>query len=576
MGHPPLRHLALATVAMAATLLAACGGGEATPTAPAPSPTATRPPAPSPTATRVPPTPTPAPGQVPTPITLQGQRGGTLQLRSLFQTPVWDTYEQRGRLDYHTLGPMLNNLIWVDPYGDGKTVVGDTAESWEIGAAGATITFRLRRGIKYHDGAPFTSKDAAYNLDRAWKPRTTTMNVFQAKFRAVQAIETPDDYTVRLTLAQPSNAFLQALTLSGFMMYPSHVPLPDRLDQYKQAPLGTGPYRFKSLELDNKTEYVRSADYFRAGLPYLDAIVINNIPANEAGVAAFRAGRVDATNLDSTSVEDQTEDLRRSHGFVAQPVIAGYYVFALDQKPPFTDRRVREALDLALSRQTIVDLWLKGRGTPYAAPVLPAEMGGALGQSTDVLKARPGYREDKTQDMARARALLVEAGVDPSRVTINMVGTTTWPTPTEVAESNFSALGFKTKVEILTSGVATQRRLARQFDVSGPETAAFTGDEPADYLGPFVLSTGGQNYSKWSNAELDRLFAEQDRAVDASARRQLLAQLQTLVLDDRVILPGVWRRTFVGRMGWVRNFPPNLIAVHSPWFRWEQVWLERR
>ena len=205
--------------AIASLVLAACGGGAATPTAvpPSPAPTARPSPtaapavasptaptatAPAPRVTAAPPgpTPTPAPTVSPPP---SARRGGLLQLRGIVPLVTWDTYDARGRGDFYVTAPLLNNLIWVDPYGDGRAVVGDVAERWQVSQDGRVLTFTLRRGVQFHDGTPLTSKDVVYNLERAWKPRSPTMTLFRGRFAPIAGIEAPDESTVRITLSVP-------------------------------------------------------------------------------------------------------------------------------------------------------------------------------------------------------------------------------------------------------------------------------------------------------------------------------------------------------------------------------------
>ena len=542
-----------------------------TSTVAAPAPTA----GPAPTATSVPPAPTPTPQQaVATPIVLNGERGGTLQIKSLFQPVAWDTIDTRARNDIHTVSAMLNNLVWPDPYGDGATLVGDLASAWQVSPDGKAVTFALRRGVAYHDGAPFTSKDVVYNFDRAWKPRTATMTAFRSPFSVIERIEAPDDFTVRVSLSTASNAFLINLGQSQFQMYPAHFPFPDKFDDWKKSPIGTGPFKLKSIDPNVKMEYVRNPGYFRPSLPYLDAINITNMTVDVA-LAAFRAGRLDATNFDSTTIERTVKILADSQGFVSQRITNHGEPFMFQQKEPFTDARVREAIDLALDRPALLAVWVEGRGLAYAAPLLPPELNGKWGISAENMKTRPGFRDDKKDDLARAKQLLKDAGVDPGRFTINIVANTTYPIPGTFMERTLADLGFKTKLENLPSGDTADRALRGAFDMLEQSTT-MSVDDPTDYLSPWVKTSAAFNYPKWSDPKLDDLITEQDRTLDATKRKQMLLDAQEIVLKDRYVIQSIFRTSFVGYMPWVKNFPPRLPFIFSPWYRWEQVYLVKR
>ena len=606
----------LAALAAGAALIAAACGSESPTATPAPAPTATPTPAPTrapatpvptptqapptatppqtavvpptattaplptsgpaPTVTPVPPTPTAVPQQgVPTPIVQGGERGGTLQIKAINMPVAWDTIDARGRGDIHNISPLLNNLIWPDPYGDGGTLVGDLASGWQVSPDGKAITFSLRRGVTYHDGTPFTSKDVVYNFDRGWKPRTATMTAFRAALSVIEKIEAPDDFTVRVTLSQASNAFLANIGQTQFMMYPSGQPFPEKLDDWKKSPIGTGPFRLKNVDPNVRLEFIRNPAYFRPNLPYLDAINMPIIPAADVVLAAFRAGRLDATNFDSTAIERNTKVLADAQGFISQRITNHGEIFMFQQKEPFTDARVREAIDLALDRPALLTLWLEGRGVAYAPPLLVPELGGKWGISAETMKTRPGYRDDKKDDLARARQLLKDAGIDPTKFTINVVGGNLYPTPGAVMERTLADLGFKTKLENLSSAEQADRAQRGAFDMLEQSTT-ISVDDPGDYLIPWVKTGAGFNFTKASNPKLDDLLAEQDRTLDVAKRKQMLLDAQEIILKDRFVVQSVFRTSFVGYQPWVKNFPPKLPFIFSPWYRYEQVSLVKR
>ena len=101
-------------------------------------------------------------------------------------------------------------------------------------------------------------------------------------------------------------------------------------------------------------------------------------------------------------------------------------------------------------------------------------------------------------------------------------------------------------------------------------------DDPSDYLAQWVRTGGAFNYAKWSNPKLDELLTEQDRTLDVGKRKQLVLEMQEIVLRDRHVIQSVFRTSFVGYMPWVKNFPPRLPFIFSPWYRWEQVYLVNR
>ncbi len=467
---------------------------------------------------------------------------------------------------------MLNNLVWPDPYGDGNTLVGDLAESWEFSGDGKTLSFFLRKGIRFHDGTPMTSKDVAYTFDRGWKPRSPTMTFFQLQFKPIAAIETPDDYTVRLKLAQPSNSLLRGIGMNQFLMYPAHIPLPDRSDAWKANPIGTGPFKFKAVTPNVKIEVTRNDSYWKPGLPYLDGIIYT-ILTPDAGATALRTGRIDAASLDAAIVDRLSDSVRKDIGFTSYPLTVSYPIVTINKKAPFTDQRVRQAVALAMDRNTVAQVWLEGKGNPNVGPLIPPELGGQWGISTEVMKKRPGYAEDKTADITKAKQLIAQAGVDPSKFPMVILANTSWRGFGEVVERSLGALGFKVQLDTVDPGLTTERELKGEYDID-TGTTSISFDDPADYLTPLVATGGVKNFAKWSNPKLDALLLEQDRELDVAKRKQMLIEAQEIIMDDAVVIPIAVRRSDSGHLPWVKNYPTKLPVLFSSFYRWEQGYIE--
>jgi peptide/nickel transport system substrate-binding protein len=576
-------YVIVALAAVLSLVVAACGSAER-PTPEPPAPTATPRPtatamAMAPTATTAPPTPTATPeaggnmavmADAPTASSL----GGTMQLRIIGPFPLaWDTYNRRGWIEYSVFGPILNNLVWKDPYGpDGSYFSGDLAESWEFFNDGTTLTINLKQGVQYHNGTPFTARDAVYNLDRAINPRNPQATFFQARMKAMDSVQQVDDYVVQINLNSPSNVFFPALTLSGMLMYPSEFPFPERHEEWKASPIGTGPFKTSAIQGGTKYELVRNENYFKEGLPYLDAISMTNM-SNEAGVAAFRAGKLHATNLDSSPTQYQLPELQREHGWVPVPINLSVNPIHLNQKFPFTDPKVRRAVDLAVDRGAVLRTWLRGNGSQFAPPMIPPELGGSWGISTKELETRLEYKDDKTEALAQAKSLLAEAGVNAGDITISVIGNTTYPQYAETIEQSIRDLGFKTKLEILPGGEATSRLVQGDFDIYVTTMSLFM-DDPGDNLATNVTTEGAFNYGKWETPKNDELVAEQDRTFDFTKRHALITELQERVLEQDQTIPIVVRFGFHGYLPSLKNWPPNIQFLHDNIFRWEQVYLD--
>jgi len=469
---------------------------------------------------------------------------------------------------FHHWGPLLNNLIWSDPYGVGLT--GDAASTWTISNSGKTVTFKIIPGITFHDGKPLTSADVLYNIDRGVNPRDATMTAYTVRFANIESVEAPDDLTFVMNLKAPSNSLMATLGGPGVLIFPAHIPFPEQKDAWKDQPIGSGPYKSERSDHSIKLEFSRYDSYFKIGMPYMDAIV-KTAMRNDSAVAAFRAGRLDATNLDSTPTINQLELLERDLGWIPKSIVISIPHVELNQVEPFTNKRVRQAVSLALDRHALNLTWLLGKGSPYTASLISPQFGGQWGLPSDDFIDRPGWRADKGPDLAAAKLILEEEGVDPGDFKLKITGTTTYPVFAETVADSMRNLGFKIDIDILPSGTLNDQLGKGDFHVNAL-SPTFTFDDIGDRVVSQIYSTGPFNYGKWVNPELDSLIDAQEIEQDPAARVEMLRQIQEIILDEASFIPMIMRFGFHGWMPHMRNMPTNIKFIFDSWNRWEQVW----
>lgn len=548
-------------------IIAACGGDDPTPTV---RPTS------RPTATTLPtPTATPDPGL---PTRTEGRRGGVLQLRSPFNINTWDSYDVRAGGEWPWIAPMLSNLITPDPYNE-TVIVGELAESWTVSRDGTVITFKLR-DAQWHDGVPVTAADIVYNLNRAVSPapEAAPLSAMRGYVVGIVDVQAVDDLTVRITLDEPSASIFDRLGVRQFAMYPAHLPFPESFDEWKANPIGTGPFRFSSYKSDESLEFVRNDNYFFPGLPYLDGVSysIINYGNEEFAAAAFRTGQFMAVVWDATTIQPIRDTLVAEQGFVLHTATAGRSDLHLNNRPPWDDQRVRQAISIGLNRQLIVDVWLEGEGNTLASPVIPPSLGGRFGLSAAEMEQRPGFPTATSADLERAKALLAEAGVDPSTVTIKYQGQQAFAragAPQAIAAA-LSELGFKVDINIPDRTALSQALRAGDFDMHHL-VRSLNHDGPLDNGGMESLLTGNSdNSGKWEVPEFDVLAAEQDRTLDPGRRAGIIDEMQKMYLDHASSIPILYRDYVTGWQSYVKNYPLFRFTF-SPFYRWEQVWLDQ-
>ncbi len=263
-------------------------------------------------------------------------------------------------------GYVYNGLV---KYDKDLKLVGDLAESWEISANGLVITFHLHKGVKWHDGADFTSRDVLYTYRVTIDPKTPTP--YAEDFKQVKTVEAPDAHTVRVTYDKP---FAPALASWGTSILPSH--LLDGKDisksELSRRPVGTGPYLFKEWIAGQKVVLESFKDYFE-GQPYISRVVYRIIPDSSTMYMELKAGGVDMMGLSPVQYARQTDTAKFRARFnkYRYPASAYTYLGYNLRNPLFTDKRVRQAITSAINKDEIIHGVLLGMGQVAKGPYKP-------------------------------------------------------------------------------------------------------------------------------------------------------------------------------------------------------------
>ncbi len=299
--------------------------------------------------------------------------------------------------------------IEVDDAGVSK-IVPSLAEDWEISGDGLEYTFHLRQGVKFQNGNDFTAEDVVYTFHRLLTVENGVntelldqvkgaSEVIEGSADTLEGVEMVDDYTVKITLKEPFAAFLSCLTAPGLSIYDSEATeaAGDQFGMDPAVTVGTGPFRFASWTFNDQLVLVRNEDYWR-GAPELPGVVIKVIPDTETQTMMFESGELDLLDLDF--VADAADRFLETYPEqIVQGPRVGITYFTLNFNiEPFQDVKVRQAMQMAIDRQAILDALYGGRGQvengiyPY----------GLI-----------GFNEGQTKisyDPEGAKALLAEAG----------------------------------------------------------------------------------------------------------------------------------------------------------------------
>jgi len=513
--------------------------------------------------TPVPPTPTPGP-----------KYGGTLHLAWGGAISELDPHDFIGgaTILFYTV---YNRLVRV---GRDGSIVPDLAKSWEVSSDGLTYTFHLFEGVKFQNvepvnGREMTADDVVWNLDRLLG--LGEESALQPFYAGVDKGEAVDRYTVKIVLTAPWSGFLARLGGDHGLFIAPHEAV-ETWGNLNEHAVGTGPFILETYGRETGATVRRNPDYFVEGLPYLDGIRWTVIPDYAAKQAAFLAKEIDAYQPSMAQMKQWREQYPTM--LFEEGIDRGLPVLVCNSRSgPLSDVRVRQAIDLAIDRKKLLDVY--GVGDHIVGPIPPYAEQWALPQAE--LEEMPGRRYPKDEDIAEAKRLLAEAGY-PDGKGLENVGILY--NGQDVQQTELATI-IQGRLE-QDLGVTFEMRPA---DMSALLNALVTGDydlcaigtdpvaDPDDALKWYDPSGYGALFfsiSPETEPELIDLMTKQRAAADVEERQQLVWEAQRVILDRCYVIYLVNRRVYSAH--W-----PSLHDVHgnSPgvgqFYDVIQQWLDR-
>lgn len=511
-------------------------------------------------------------GAVPIP-----KSGGVLNAMHREDPPSLSIHEEA---TISTNWPMMscyNNLVLFHPLRGQETpatIVGELAERWEWRDGGKTLAFTLRKGVRWHDGRPFTSRDVKHTFDLVREAPGTTarlrLNPRKLWYANVEAIDTPDPYTVVFRLKRPQPSLLLMLASGYSPIYPAHVP-PSEL---RTRCVGTGPFKLKEYRPGELIEMVRNPDYFIPGRPYLDGIRFVIIKERGTRMAALQAGRLDVM-MPQEGTKTAAEQLKRavpSLVVIQTSQNINDNILVNFKRPPFTDPRVRRAVSLAIDRRGYIQAVRQGGAIPGAS-MLPRPWG-VWGLSPEELAGLPGTG-DPVKQKAEARQLLAEAGYGPGHPLRIVVSTRAIALYVDMATyviDQLKQVGIDATLEQVESAQWYAKLTRGEYELGANLTGIGVDDPDANFYENYYCGSP-RNYSQYCNPDVDRMVDAQSQTLDPVKRRRMVAEIQKRLEIDgaRPIL--AWDLDYYAMWPYVHNLVPHQ-SVYS-YARFQEVWLDR-
>jgi peptide/nickel transport system substrate-binding protein len=321
--------------------------------------------------------------------------GGVLRVHLWDSPPNLSSLEGANPLAARSLMPVFNNLVTFDQHAKQSrldAIVPDLATSWAWNEDGTELTFRLRQGVKWHDGRPFTADDVKCTWDLILDkgPQKLRINARKSWYENLDQVTTNGDAEVTFRLKRPQPAFLMLIADGRSPIYPCHVPVA----QMRQHPIGTGPFKFVEFRPNESIKLTRNPDYWKPGLPYLDGIEYPIIKNMSTAVLALVSGKFDMIwpySLTAPLLKDVQSQMPQAICEMTPNGTNAHLLINRD-KPPFDNLELRRAMALSLDRKAFIDILDQGHGDIGGVLQPPPE--GLWGMPPELLKQVPGYDPD--------------------------------------------------------------------------------------------------------------------------------------------------------------------------------------
>ncbi len=503
--------------------------------------------------------------------------GGILNATQSDLPPSLSIHEEGTVATVWPMMPCYNNLILFDPLKkeeNEKTLVGELAEQWAWQDGGKALTFSLRKGVKWHDGQAFTSRDVKYTFDVlrevSGAPAKLRVNPRKLWYENVAEIETPSPETVVFRLRRPQPSLLLMLAAGYSPVYPAHVPLPD----LRTKCVGTGPFKLKEYRPGEYVDLVKNPDYFIKGRPYLDGIRYLIIRERGTRYAAIQAGRQDIAyplEIAKTIAENVKQAVPKILLVEASTNLNDNLLLNF-KRPIFQDARIRRAITLAIDRKGYIQAGRQGAAI-LGGVMLPKPYG-VWGLTEKELAKLPGMG-DSVKNKAEARQLLAEVGYGPSKPLKLAVSTRASSFFVDLASfiiDQLKQVGMDASLEQVEMGIWHAKLTRRDYEMAVNNTGMGPDDPDANLYENFKCGSP-RNYSDYCNPEVDRLIDEQSQTLDPARRLKLVQDLDTrLQLEGARIILG-WAKEYYLMWPYVKNLVPHQSAYN--YGRMQEVWLDR-
>jgi peptide/nickel transport system substrate-binding protein len=472
---------------------------------------------------------------------------------------------------------VFNNLVIFDqhvPQNSLQSIVPELATSWAWSEDGTELTFKLRDGVKWHDGKPFTAEDVKCTFDLLTNQgkEKLRLNYRETWWVNVANTTTNGEHETTLHLKRPQPAIIALLASGDTPIYPCHVPPRDM----RQHPIGTGPFKFVDYKPNQYIKVARNPDYWKPGRPYLDGIEYTIIPNRSTAILAFIAGNFDMTFPYEVTIPLLNDIKTQAPQAICEIGMASESIGLLVNRmaPPFDNAEVPRAMALALDRKSFIDILGQGEGEIGGALLPPPE--GVWGMPLERLLTLPGYSGDTQKNRDEAREIMHRLGYAADKrvpVKISTRNLAVYRDPAAILIDQLKEIYIDSELETVETANWVPKLIRKDFKV-GLNVLGTAVDDPDVYFPQNYVCNSARNYTSYCDKTFDKMVEQQSMEADPEKRKKLVWDIDYKLQQD-LARPVIYHlRAATCWQPQVKGLTMMTNSQYNGW-RFEDVWLDK-
>jgi peptide/nickel transport system substrate-binding protein len=510
-------------------------------------------------------------------LAAEPKQGGVLRIYHRDNPPSASIHEEATISTVMPFMALFNNLVMFDQHNKSNSmdsIVPDLAESWAWDDSKTKLTFKLRQGVKWHDGKPFTAKDVKCTWD---KLQGKDRDRFRKNPRAIwyhnlKEVTVGGDNEATFVLNRPQGAFLMLLASGYTPVYPCHVSA----QKMRTEPVGTGPFKFAEFKRNESIKVVRNPDYWKKGKPHVDAIEWRIISNRSTRILAFVAGEFDMTFNNDVTIPLLKDVKAQAPKAVCQ--VTTQYVsrnlIVNQESPPFNDAKIRKAMALAIDRSAFIKILTEGKGDKGGA-MLPLPEG-QWGMPKEVLEKLSGYGPNVEENQAEARKIMEGLGYSSSKLLNVKVSTrdiAIYRDPAVILIDQLKKIHIAGELEVVDTTQWHAKVARKEYAVGMNLTGVGVDDPDVNFYENYTCKSE-RNYTQYCNQQVEKLIDAQSRETDKEKRKKIVWEIES-VLNEDVARPIIYHdRAAHCWQPHLKNFTLHENSIYNGW-RLEDVWLDK-